>query len=78
MRELSLSGNAKFSSIPSSAESWTKLEILNMQKCQGFKQLPTFAENWLELKEIDVRAAKKQVFDFYHILLIDFSLFLFL
>ena len=32
-----------------------------MQKCQAFKQLPSFVEEWPALRELDVRAAKKQV-----------------
>lgn len=61
LRELYLNNNAKFASIPGAAGRLRSLQELSARKCPALKQLPGTLSDMLCLRELDVRAAKKQV-----------------
>jgi Leucine-rich repeat (LRR) protein len=61
LKELYINNNAKFSIIPGTAGHLRQLQELSARKCPALKQLPNTLCDMESLRELDVRAAKKQV-----------------
>mmetsp|Transcript_27625 Transcript_27625/g.46358 ORF Transcript_27625/g.46358 Transcript_27625/m.46358 type:complete len:426 (+) Transcript_27625:116-1393(+) len=61
LEELYVNNNAKFSYFPGTAGHLRKLKELSLAKCPALKSLPVTTSEMVELKELDLRAAKKQV-----------------
>lgn len=61
LKELYINNNAKFAVIPGTAGHLRSLQELSARKCPALKQLPNTLADMESLRELDVRAAKKQV-----------------
>lgn len=61
LQELYINNCAKFNSVPDSAGMLSNLEEVQAKKCPSLKALPSTGVGWQALRQLDLRAAKKQV-----------------